>query len=68
MSKKKPAEIMIEVEGANQDEALENAEIEAKKAGYKRVSLKNIEKITYSVLLFDLIKKPKIKQPQEKEE
>lgn len=53
----KPKELLVEVEGADQDKALAEAEKLAKKEGYDRVSLQNIVKITYKALLFEPIKK-----------
>ena len=58
MSKtKKEVTKMIEIEGATQDEALENAKKEATKQGFESVSLKNIIMIKYSVLLYGAVKK-----------
>ena len=54
----KAAEMTIEVEGADQDEALANAKAKAVELGYNRISLKNILKITYSVMLFEPIEEP----------
>ena len=45
----------IIVEGKDQDEALEMAEIKAKEMGYKKVSLKNIVKLAFTVDLYDPI-------------
>jgi hypothetical protein len=53
----KPREILVEVEGADQDKALAEAEKLAKKKGYGRASLKNIVKITYEAMLFEPIEK-----------
>lgn len=56
MSKDKSNNLVIEVEGVDQDEALSKAEDIAKEKGYARCSLQNAVKITYSVLLLDPIK------------
>lgn len=55
MAEGKKAELIIEVKGADQNEALANAEKEAKTKGYNKISLKNIISITYSAMLYDPI-------------
>lgn len=60
----KPASLLIELEGLNQDEVVKKAEEAAKEQGYKRFSVKNIVKITYSVELFD----PIVEAPAEEAE
>lgn len=50
--KEKQERIIVEVSGADQDEALAKAEALAKEKGYARVSLQNIVEVTYTAMLF----------------